>query len=124
MPTPPTPARKPLRIIDLIAGIVIAIIGALNGFIMLGLIGQFSGFAAACEGVSPDGIQCNDGYLNGIVILGTAIVVFGWFLTAGFFIVRILRRQLAFWLPLLGIVIMLAAYYVVAILLQPYLPPA
>jgi hypothetical protein len=122
MPTPPTPARKPLRIIDLVAGIVIAIIGALIGFIMLGLVGQFGGLAAACEGVSPDGLRCNAGYLSGSVILGTAIVVFGWFLTTGFFIVRILRRQLAFWLPLVGIVVMVAAFYVIAIMVQPYMP--
>jgi len=121
MPTPPTPARQPLRIIDLVAGIVILIIGALTGFIMLALIGQFSGLSAACEGVTPDGLACDGGYLNGILILGTAVVVFGWFLTAGFFIVRILRRKLAFWLPLVGIVVIFAAYYLVAILLQPYL---
>ena len=122
MPTPPTPARKPLRILDLVAGIVILIVGALIGFIMLGLIAQFSGLAAACEGVTPDGLRCNAGFLNGSVILGTAIVVFGWFLTAGFFVVRILRRQLAFWLPLVGIVVMIAAFYVIAILVQPYIP--
>ena len=122
MPTPPTPARKPLRIIDLIAGIVIAIIGALIGFIMLGQVGQFSALSAACEGVTPDGLRCNAGYLNGSVILSTAIVVFGWFLTVGFFVVRILRRQLAFWLPLVGIVVMVAAFYVIAILVQPYIP--
>ncbi len=122
MPTPPTPARQPLRILDLIVGIVIAIMGALTGFIMLGLIGQFSGFAAACEGITAEGLRCNGGYLNGVLILGTAIVVFGWFVTAGFFIVRILRRRLAFWLPIVGFVVILAAYYIVAILLQPYLP--
>jgi hypothetical protein len=121
MPTPPTPARKPLRILDLVAGILLAIVGALTGFIMLALIGQFSALSAACEGITPDGLRCDSGYLSAMLILGTAIVVFGWFLTTGFFIVRILRRQLAFWLPLVGIVVILAAYYVVAILLQPYL---
>ncbi len=122
MSTPPTPARPPLRIIDLVAGIVLAIIGALLGFIMLALIGQFGGFSAACEGVTPDGIQCDGGFLSAVLIIGTALVVFGWFVTVGFFIVRILRRRLAFWLPLVGILVIFAAYYAVAILLQPYLP--
>lgn len=121
MPTTPPPARKPLRILDLTVGIVLLIIGALIGFIMLALLGQFSGLAEACGGVAVEGLRCDSGYLNGMLILGTGIVVFGWFLTSGFFIVRVLRRQLAFWLPLVGIAVILAAYYVVAILLQPYL---
>ncbi|MEO5922150.1 MAG: DUF6264 family protein [Pseudolysinimonas sp.] len=121
MPTTTPPARTPLRILDLIVGIVLLIIGALTGFVMLALIGQFSGLAEACEGVAAEGLSCDGGYLNVTLIIGTAIVVFGWFLTAGFFVVRILRRQLAFWLPIVGIVSILAAYYVVAILLQPYL---
>ena len=124
MPTTPPPDRKPLRILDLIVGIALLIIGALTGLVMLAMVGQFSGLSAACEGVAVDGLRCDGGYLNGIVILGTAIVVFGWFVTAGFFVVRILQRRLAFWLPIVGIIVILAAYYVVAILLQPYLPPS
>jgi hypothetical protein len=119
-----TPARRPLRILDLVAGVALLIIGMLTGFVMLAMLGQFNGLSAACEGVAVDGLRCDGGYLSGILILGTGIVVFGWFLTAGFFIVRILQRRLAFWLPLVGIVVILAAYYVVAIALQPYLPPS
>jgi hypothetical protein len=119
-----TPARRPLRILDLVAGVALLIIGMLTGFVMLAMLGQFGGLSAACEGVAVDGLRCDGGYLSGILILGTGIVVFGWFLTAGFFIVRILQRRLAFWLPIVGIVVILAAYYVVAIALQPYLPPS
>ncbi len=115
-----TPERRPLRILDLVAGIVLAIIGAFTGLIMLTLVTQLSGLSVVCEGVEPDGVQCDNGYLNAVLILGTAIVVFGWFVTTGFFIVRVLRRQLAFFLPLIGIIVILAAYYVVAILLQAY----
>jgi hypothetical protein len=117
-----TPDRRPLRVLDLIAGIALLIIGALIGFVMLAMLGQFNGLSAACEGVDADGLRCDGGYLSAVLIIGTAVVVFGWFLTAGFFVVRILRRRLAFWLPIVGIVAILAAYYVVAILLQPYLP--
>jgi hypothetical protein len=122
MPTTTPPARTPLRILDLIAGIALLIVGALTGLVMLAMLGQFGGLTVACDGVAADGLRCDGGYLSGILVLCTAIVVFGWFVTAGFFVVRILQRRLAFWLPIVGIVVILAAYYVVAILLQPYLP--
>jgi hypothetical protein len=122
MPTTTPPARTPLRILDLIVGIALLIIGALTGLVMLAMLGQFGGLSVACDGVAADGLRCDGGYLSGILVLGTAIVVFGWFVTAGFFVVRILQRRLAFWLPIVGIIVILAAYYVVAILLQPYLP--
>jgi hypothetical protein len=124
MPTTTPPARTPLRILDLIVGIALLIIGALTGLVMLAMLGQFGGLSVACDGVAADGLRCDGGYLSGILVLGTAIVVFGWFVTAGFFVVRILQRRLAFWLPIVGIIVILAAYYVVAILLQPYLPPS
>lgn len=99
---------------------MIGIIGAFIALIMLTLVSQLSGLSAVCEGIEPDGVACNQTYLNVVLIVGTALVVFGWCLTIGFFIVRVIRRQLAFFLPIIGIVIVLAAYYLVAILLNAY----
>jgi len=117
-----TPDRRPLRPLDLIAGIVLAIVGGLIGLIMLNLMAQLGNLGVECEGIAPDGLRCNPDYLAGMVALGTAIVVLGWFVTTGFFVVRVLRRRLAFFLPLIGIVVMIAGFYLVAILLQPYHP--
>jgi len=49
--------------------------------------------------------------------------VFGWFLPAGFLVVREARRRTVFWLPLLSIAVMIASFYLIAGLLSAYLPP-
>ena len=108
-----TPARRPVRKLDLIAGILMAAVGGLIGLLVLALLAQVGRLPTDCAG-------CSAGYLSGMVILGTAIVVFGWFVTTGLFIVRILRRQLAFWLPIVGIVVIFAAFYLVAFLVRAY----
>ena len=124
MTTPPPPAKKPLRIIDLVAGLVLAIIGALIGFIMLGYVAQLSQLSAICEGVDVDGTRCSPAFLSAMGVIGLGIVVFAWFLTFGFFVVRVLRRQVAFFLPLLGIVAMIAGYYLVLIVLAASYQPS
>ena len=123
MTTPP-PARKPLRILDLIAGLVLAAIGAMIGFIMLGYVAQVSQLSAICEGVTADGLRCNSGFLGVMTVVGLAIVVFAWFLTFGFFIVRVLRRKIGFFLPLVGIVAMIAGYYLMLIILAASYQPS
>jgi hypothetical protein len=121
--TTTAPDRGPLRIPDLIAGGLLVIIAALIGFIMLGYMAQLGLLSALCEGVEADGVRCSPGFLSAITIAGIGIVIFAWFLSLGFFIVRVLRRQLAFWVPLVGIVAMVAGFYVTsAVLGASYLP--
>jgi len=124
MTTPPPPAKKPLRIIDLVAGLVLSIIGALIGFIMLGYIAQLSQLSALCEGVDADGLRCSPGFLGAMSLVGLAIILFAWALTFGFFLVRVLRRQVGFFLPLLGIVAMIVGYYLVLIILAASYQPS
>ena len=50
--------------------------------------------------------------------------MFAWFLTFGFFIVRVLRRQIGFFLPLIGIVAMIVGYYLVLIILAASYQPS
>lgn len=113
-----------MRIIDLVIGIGLTVIGAFIGLIMLSLITQLGGLSVVCEGVTPDGTRCSSDFLTGMVILGTAIVVFGWFLPAGFLVVRALRRRLVFFLPIIGIVVMFAAFYLIAALINAMYSPA
>jgi hypothetical protein len=122
MTTTPTD-RGPLRIPDIVAGVVLVVIAALIGFIMLGYMLQLGQLSAICEGVEVDGARCSPTLLSAMTIIGIGIVIFAWFLSLGFFVVRILRRKLAFWVPLVGIAAMIAGFYLTsAVLGSSYLP--
>ncbi|MDQ2699493.1 MAG: hypothetical protein M3Y46_11935, partial [Actinomycetota bacterium] len=119
----PRECSRVVRTLDLIIGIVLTLIAALVGITMLAFVGQLGQLATACAGVTPDGMRCEPGFLGAMGILGTAIVVLGWFLPAGFLIVRAIRRQLVFFLPIVAIVVMIAGYYLVVLLLgTAYVP--
>lgn len=118
-----TTPRSPLRVVDLVAGLVFTGLGALIGLVMLAYMVQLSELRVICDGVSPDGLRCDPVFLNVMTIVGIAIVVFAWFFTVGFFVVRVIRRQRAFFLPLIGIGIMIAGYYLVLIVLSASYQP-
>jgi hypothetical protein len=111
--------------IDLVVGIALTVLGALVGLVMLAYITQLGQLSALCEGIPADGTRCDPGFLGGMGILGTAVVVLGWFLPAGFLVVRAIQRKLVFFLPIVAIVVMYAGYVLVSALLgSAYLPPA
>jgi hypothetical protein len=117
------PERGPLRIPDIVAGVILLVIAALIGFIMLGYMGQLGALSALCDGIEPDGARCSPAFLSGVTIVGLGIVIFAWFLSLGFFVVRVLRRRLAFWVPLVGVAVMFAGFYITsAVLGASYLP--
>ena len=122
-PPPPAAPRSPLAILDIVAGILLLIVAALIGSIFLAYIAQLGGLSAECAGIDPDGLRCAPGFLSAMGILGTGIVVLSWFLAAGFLIVRAIRRQIVFFLPLIAFVVMIAGFYLVtALLAASYLP--
>ncbi len=117
------PDRGPLRIPDIVAGVILVVIAALIGFIMLGYMSQLGLLSGVCEGVEPDGLRCSPTFLSAMTIVGIGIVIFAWFLSLGVFVVRVLRRKLGFWVPLLGIVAMIVGFYITSALLgASYLP--
>ncbi len=124
MPTPPPAAKRtPLQIVDIVAGILLLLIAMLIGFIMLAYITQLGALGSECEGIEPDGMRCSPAFLSAMGILGTGIVVFAWFLAAGFLIVRALRRKVVFFLPIIAVVVMIAGFYLVTALVgSSYLP--
>jgi hypothetical protein len=124
MTTPTPPARNPaIRIADLVIGILLALVSGLIGLIMLNVIGQLGNLAQECQGIAPDGARCNPDFLSAVVVVGLGIVIFGWFITTGLIVVRAIRRKLVFFLPLIGFVVMIAAFYIVTALLgSSYLP--
>lgn len=124
MSSAPAAARGPVRLLDVVVGIALAVIAAGVGLVLLGLVGQFTAaVGTACEGVTPAGTSCSPGYIAGIGALGTAIMVFGWALPTGFLIVRIVRRRLSFWLPILSMAVMISGFYLFAALLGQAQPP-
>lgn len=124
MTTPPERSRA-ARAIDLVAGIALTVVAALIGLVMLAYVAQLGRLSAVCEGIAPDGMRCSPDLLGGMGVVGTAIVVLGWFLPAGFLIVRALQRRRVFFLPIISVLVMIAGYFVVtAVLGSAYLPPA
>jgi purine-cytosine permease-like protein len=123
--TPPPARRSGLAIADLVIAVLLALIGGVIGLAFLGYLGQLSGVSDACEGVAPDGVRCAPAFLNGMQIVGYAIVVFAWAITTGFIVVRFIRRKAVFFLPLLAVAIMIAGFYlVVTVVSTSYLPPS
>lgn len=125
MSTPPTPpARTAAQWIDLAAAILLTALGALTGLVMLAVVAQLGALSAECEGIAEAGTRCSPGFLSGMVILGTAIVVFAWFLGVGFLIVRAVRRRVVFFVPLIAFAVMIAGFYLVTALLAANYVPA
>jgi hypothetical protein len=122
VPDPVAP-RTGLQWLDLIAGILLTAIAALTGLVMLSVVNQLGGLGAECEGIAESGTHCSPGFLSGMVILGTAVVVFAWFFGLGFLIVRAVRRRIVFFLPFLAFAVMVAGFYLVTALISAnYLP--
>jgi hypothetical protein len=122
MTTTPPVRRSPAQIIDIVVGLVLAALGALTGVAFLAVLQQYSGLSQLCDGESAEGVRCSPGYLSGMIALGFAGVIFGWFLTTGFMVVRFLRRRFGFWLPLLGVAVMIATSWAISAALSAYLP--
>jgi hypothetical protein len=121
---PPPAPRTTAQRADLVVGIVLTLINLLLGTVMLPQIAQLSALSAICEGVQPDGTRCDPTFLNVVIIIGFAIVIFAGFLGTGALIVRAIRRRVVFWIPLVTGVAILAAFYVVAALLGTSYQPA
>jgi hypothetical protein len=114
---------RPVRIADLVVAILLAVIGGMIGLIVISTLAQYSGLSSECQGATVDGARCSPAFLNTSIIIGYALVIFGWFITSGLIVVRAIRRQLTFFLPIIGIVVMIAAVWLVTALIgASYLP--
>jgi hypothetical protein len=122
--TPPAPRRTALQWADLVAGLLLTGIGGLLGLVMLTQLAQLAGLSVICEGIAPDGARCSPAFLTGAIIAGYAIVIFAWALGLGLLIVRAVRRRTVFWVPLASIAVIIAAFYLVAIVLSTSYQPA
>jgi hypothetical protein len=119
----PTTPRSTLQWADLVAGVLFTVVGGLLGLVMLTQLSQLAGLDVICDGVAPDGARCSPAFLTGAIILGYAIVIFAWALGLGLLIVRAIRRRTLFWVPLASAAVIIAAFYVVAIVLSTSYQP-
>ena len=123
--TPPATPRSAALWLDLVAGILLMVIAALIGFVMLAVVTQLANLSSECTGIAVSGTHCSPGFLSAMVILGTGIVVFAWFLAAGFLIMRAIRRRLVFFLPFIAFAVVIAGFYLVTALVGTlYIPAA
>jgi hypothetical protein len=117
------PRRTPLQLLDIVAGIVLLLIAMYIGFIMLAYTTQLGTLSSECAGIDPEGMRCSPAFLSAMTITGAGIIVFAWFLAAGFLIVRAIRRKIVFFLPIIAVVVMIAGFYLVTALVgTSYLP--
>lgn len=120
----PGPPRSSLQWADLVTGLVLTAIGGLLALIMLSQLAQLAGLSVICDGIAPDGARCSPAFLTGAIIVGYAIVIFAWALGLGLLIVRAVRRRTVFWVPLASVAVIIAAFYLVAIVLSTSYQPA
>lgn len=120
----PGPPRSSLQWADLVTGLVLTAIGGLLALIMLSQLAQLAGLSVICDGIAPDGARCSPAFLTGVIIVGYAIVIFAWALGLGLLIVRAVRRRTVFWVPLASVAVIIAAFYLVAIVLSTSYQPA
>jgi hypothetical protein len=67
-------------------------------------------------------VVCNPVFLNIVIIVISAITVFAGFIGAGMFVVRLIRKRVAFLWPLITLVIMVAGFYVGTYLISLAVP--
>jgi hypothetical protein len=92
-------------------GAVVALLGMVVGFSLVLQTLRYSAFGEAC---APDG--CSTGLLTTILIVGVGLIIFGWAITTGLFVVRLMQRRRAWFWPPLGILIVIAAFYLTTLL--------
>lgn len=108
------PPRSGTRLaVELVVGLALAFVGAVFAFGLVVTLSQLGGVAANCAETG-----CNGGAVSGVVVLGLATVIFGWAITLGLFIVRLIQRRWAWFWPLIGIVVMVAGFYLIALLVS------
>lgn len=99
--------------VDILAGIVLIVIGVALSIGVVFTVAQFPALVSECGSATPGGVPCEAGGLvSTVALIVIAIAVFAAALGLGFFVVRLIQKRLAFYWPLLGIVVTIAALYI------------
>ena len=103
------PARRPVIVWDLVVTIVLLVVMTLGGlalaffaFLLLAFGGDSCGASSICD----YDVMTNGAFaaIGGVVLVGLLALVGA--------IVMLVLRRVAFWIPLVGIVLMIAAFWI------------
>ena len=113
-PAAAPPKRNPIaQALDIVAGAIIALIGVVFGLGFLAIAGQYSHLNdGVCTSGPYAGLTCDPTALTVAVGVMSAVTIFAWAISTGMFIVRLLRRKVAFFWPIIGIVVMIIGFWI------------
>lgn len=103
------PARRPVIVWDLVVTVVLLVVMTLGGlalaffaFLLLAFGGDSCGASSTCD----YDVMTNGAFaaIGGVVLVGLLALVGA--------IVMLVLRRIAFWIPLVGIVLMIAAFWI------------
>src|SRR5438128_285624 len=110
------------RTVDVVVGIVLALLALFVAFAFyvqyFALRDPSGTLASNC---AASGARCDQGFLDLICYIGYAVCIFGWALPVGFMVVRFVRNRLAWFFPLISMVVLVVGFYLlIAILGRGY----
>ncbi|WP_255447243.1 hypothetical protein [Schumannella soli] len=117
-PTTRAPRNRALVIADLVVGIAILAFALVLAFVCVNILGG-PGLSAACT----DTAGCDTGALGTTTLIATAVIIFGFAAGLAIFVVRALQRRWAWFGPLIGLVVIIAAFYAAAFIAGQQLGP-
>lgn len=94
--------------LDVTAGVLLVMVSLGLSIGVVYTAGQYPLLLDAC---GSSGAACNEALLRTVVIALTAVAIFSFAVTAAMFIVNLIRRRAAWYWPLIGAVITVAAFY-------------
>lgn len=109
---PARPRNSVLVALDVIAGILLILVGLGVGLAVLTSAISYGGLHAGCGAGPYEGLVCNSTVLGAVVFGLIAVAVLAWFLGLGFFVVSVIRKRLAFIWPLAGVIVTIVLFYI------------
>ena len=115
----PTADRRPRRTWDLVVTIVLLVLDGVLAAIM-----SFFGFFLAMAGDSCGARDCNSDFIAVGLMVAVALPWVLLILVAVVSIVLLVKRRIAFWVPLIGAVLIISSWFIGAIIASAGVPGA
>jgi uncharacterized BrkB/YihY/UPF0761 family membrane protein len=116
---PPPPGKRPVRTWDLVVTIILLVLSGVLAAIM-----SFFGFFLAMAGDSCGARDCNSDLIATGLMVAVALPWIVLIVEAVVAIVLLVRRRLAFWVPLVGAVLIIASWPIGALIASAGVPGA